>query len=290
MFQYPLSGRTAENFGAAGSGAAGFGCFSTLSRVERPKTQIVAKGLDFIRSVSVPSLGSNGRKHAHHVRAGRRWYLFQYPLSGRTAENQCNRNHARMAVLFQYPLSGRTAENAACAVMLPLSSSVSVPSLGSNGRKPGERMYYAKRRMCFSTLSRVERPKTLTYSDTWLTLTQFQYPLSGRTAENILKWRLQMAKRKFQYPLSGRTAENSCQHFSHHQSGCVSVPSLGSNGRKLTTDPAVPRFDSCFSTLSRVERPKTWNPTKRVRAMRCFSTLSRVERPKTLTGFSLRTR
>ena len=41
--------------------------------------------------------------------------------------------------------------------------------------------------------------------------------------------------------------------------------------------------DSCFSTLSRVERPKTHRRGDVLRQKLRFSTLSRVERPK--TGF-----
>ena len=37
--------------------------------------------------------------------------MFQYPLSGRTAENANAMSPQLAAFLFQYPLSGRTAEN-----------------------------------------------------------------------------------------------------------------------------------------------------------------------------------
>ena len=60
----------------------------------------------------------------------------------------------------------------------------------------------------FSTLSRVERPKTPSILRAFLVKLAFQYPLSGRTAENIQEDPAGVYACLFQYPLSGRTAEN----------------------------------------------------------------------------------
>ena len=209
--------------------------------------------------------------------------MFQYPLSGRTAENVQEVVDRAGWSSFQYPLSGRTAENRRGGAPAVEGGHVSVPSLGSNGRKlPGQtldkRIYTS-----FSTLSRVERPKTKPAGVVAERNSMFQYPLSGRTAENQAQYdtgtashqsfstlsRVERPKtccRKlpgkplcktfqyplsgrtaengspygggwldwpaFQYPLSGRTAENRHEVATVAQTSAVSVPSLGSNGRK----------------------------------------------------------
>ena len=257
-------------------------CFSTLSRVERPKTARRWASTPTMTPVSVPSLGSNGRKRSRPLRrypqrsgfstlsrverpkTGRelvregRQFLFQYPLSGRTAENTPLALATLALVQFQYPLSGRTAEN----------------PKGMNG--------FWQMYQCFSTLSRVERPKTIlsTSGAGWTrrrfsTLSRverpktsrpsrsapsrqgvsvpslgsngrkrrrllayrrgrapFQYPLSGRTAENVWIELRSAPVSTFQYPLSGRTAENLLENGDILFGDNVSVPSLGSNGRK----------------------------------------------------------